>query len=195
MSPPDDIMDATWCALCRRGYADLTMQAIADETDKSKAALHYHYDSKQELLESFLDHAADRFLERLHKAAAEAETPAAQLSAVVDAAFSPPVGDDRESVSAALLELRAQAPHQPAFRERLCEADDAFCDLLAAVLAAGVESGAFRADLDPQRAARTIVTFFDGSRLRQVSLDEDPEMARTLLESYLDSAVYAEGQR
>ncbi|MEF8974259.1 MAG: helix-turn-helix domain-containing protein, partial [Haloarcula sp.] len=41
----DDIMDATYRALCTHGYADLTMQDIADESDKSKAALHYHYDS------------------------------------------------------------------------------------------------------------------------------------------------------
>jgi AcrR family transcriptional regulator len=187
-------MAATWCALCARGYADLTMQAIADESSVSKAALHYHYDSKQDLLEAFLDHAADRFLARLQEAAADADDPADRLDALVDAAVSPS-GDDREGVSVALLELQAQAPHEPPFRERLRGADEAVRDLLADVLAAGVERGTFRPDLDPETAARTIVTVLEGGRLRQVSLAEDPETVRALLESYLDAVVYAEGQQ
>ncbi|GAA0475047.1 hypothetical protein GCM10008985_34420 [Halococcus dombrowskii] len=54
----EEIMDATYRALCKHGYAALRMQDIADETTKSKAALHYHYDSKHDLLLSFLDYIA-----------------------------------------------------------------------------------------------------------------------------------------
>ena len=38
---PEEVMEATCRALCEHGYADLTMQDVADESDKSTAALHY----------------------------------------------------------------------------------------------------------------------------------------------------------
>ncbi|QLH79707.1 TetR family transcriptional regulator [Halosimplex rubrum] len=60
-STPEAIMGATYRALCEHGYADLTMQDIADESDKSKASLHYHFDTKEELLLAFLDHLYDAF--------------------------------------------------------------------------------------------------------------------------------------
>ena len=41
---PEGVTEATCRALCEHGYADLTMQDIADESNKSTAALHYHYD-------------------------------------------------------------------------------------------------------------------------------------------------------
>ncbi|HET7323460.1 MAG TPA: helix-turn-helix domain-containing protein, partial [Halococcus sp.] len=61
----DELMHATYRALCKHGYANLTMQDIADESTKSKAALHYHYDTKQDLLLAFLSFLYERFEERL----------------------------------------------------------------------------------------------------------------------------------
>ena len=195
MSADDDIMRATWHALCATGYADLTMQDIADESDKSKAALHYHYDSKQDLLESFLDHITDRFLTRVREAEADAATdPEARLAAVLDAALSPPEADELQNLRTALLELKAQAPHEPAYRERLVEADEQFRALLVAVLEDGVESGAFRSDIDPERTALTVATFFDGGQLRQVANGEDCTVSRERLDAYLDRCVFREGR-
>jgi AcrR family transcriptional regulator len=195
MSADDDIMRATWHALCDTGYAELTMQAIADESDKSKAALHYHYDSKQDLLESFLDHITDRFLTRVREAEADAaDDPEARLTAVLDAALSPPETDELQNLQTALLELKAQAPHEPAYRERLVEADEQFRTLLADVLTDGVESGVFRSDIDPERTALTVATFFDGGQLRQVAHGEDCSTSRTRLNAYLERCVYREGR-
>jgi AcrR family transcriptional regulator len=194
MSDDDDIMRATWHALCATGYAELTMQAIADESEKSKAALHYHYDSKQDLLEAFLDHVTDRFFERLREAEREtADDPAARLSAVVDVALSSPDTDDLGDLQRALVELRAQAPHEPAYAERIRAADAEFRALLANILADGVESGAFQPDIDPERTAHTIAVFFDGGQLRQVSLTENCATGQDLLSAYLERCVYREG--
>lgn len=59
------IMEATYRALCKHGYVNLTMQAIADEFEKTKAVLYYHYDTKDDLLVAFLDYLLDRFTEQL----------------------------------------------------------------------------------------------------------------------------------
>jgi AcrR family transcriptional regulator len=191
MSADDEILDATWRALCSHGYADLTMQDIADETTKSKAALHYHYDSKLDLLETFLDHVADRFLDRVTDAAAATDGDgAARLCAVIDAALSPPDRADIENMQTALLELKAQSPHEPAFRERIRESDEQFRDLLADIIVEGIDDGSVRADVDPEETAHFIVTMFAGAQLRQVSVGEDRERIRTHIERHLDEHVY-----
>jgi AcrR family transcriptional regulator len=188
----DEILDATWRALCTHGYAELTMQDIADETDKSKAALHYHYDSKRDLLVAFLDHVSDRFLTRVREAeAAAGEDPTARLSAVVDAALSPPNTDDIEDMQTALLELKAQAPHVDPFRERIERADREFRALLADIVADGVADGSFRAAVDPEETAHFVVAMFGGAQLRQVSVGEDRQRIRTHIQRHLERHVYA----
>jgi AcrR family transcriptional regulator len=170
------------------------MQDIADETERSKAALHYHYDSKRGLLAAFLDHVAERFLSRVREADAAARPdPADRLAAVVDAAFSPPGADDAEDVQRALVELKAQAPHEPDFRERARETDAAFRRLLVDILAAGREAGDFRASVDPEAVARFVVTALAGAQLRRVSVGEDAGTTREVVERYLDRHVYADG--
>ena len=186
----EEILDATWRALCATGYADLTMQDIADETDVSKAALHYHYDSKRDLLEAFLDHIDDRFLSRVRDAdPGEGADPARRLSAVLDAALSPPETEQLEDLQRALVDLKAQAPHDEEFRAHLRENDERFATLLVEIIEAGVKSGAFRADLDPEEAAEFVGLQLAGSQLRQVSLGQDNERTRHLIERYFERQI------
>jgi AcrR family transcriptional regulator len=190
MPSGEEFMQATWRALCTHGYADLTMQDIADESEKSKAALHYHYDSKRGLLAAFLDHVAARFLSRVREAdAAAGSDPVERLGAVVDTAFSPP--DDVEDLQRALVELKAQAPHEPAFRERVRETDAAFRGLLVDILTAGIETGDFRAAVDPEETAQFVVNTLAGAQLRQISVGESAGVARRVVERYLERHVYA----
>jgi AcrR family transcriptional regulator len=189
----EEILQATWRALCTTGYADLTMQDIADETDKSKAALHYHYDSKHDLLEAFLDYVADRFLSRLRDADPGPGTDAAaRLSTVLDVALSPPETEELELLQRALVELKAQAPHNERFRQHLRETDERFEAFLADIITAGIETGAFRADLDPEETAQFVVLLLAGSQLRQVSAGQDNETTRRLIETHFEQQIFAE---
>jgi AcrR family transcriptional regulator len=77
------LLEATRQALCKHGYADLTMQAIADESTKSKACLHYHYDTKAELLSALFDHLLGQFLDQV--AIEQYDDPDEQLRRLVDA--------------------------------------------------------------------------------------------------------------
>ena len=59
----EEIMRATYRALREHGYADLTIKRIATEYGKSTAAIHYHYETKDELLAAFLDYILSQFVE------------------------------------------------------------------------------------------------------------------------------------
>jgi len=182
-TPTDDIMCATYRALCRHGYADLTMQDIADEWEKSKAALHYHYDTKRGLLLSFLDHLFESYTDRVRDAGEG--TPRERLHALVAAALDPPRADATRELRTALFEVKAQAPHDDAFRERLERFDRYLHAEIRAVVGDGVERGAFRADVDPEGTATMLVTLVNGAHSRRIVLGDDAGVPE-VIESYID---------
>jgi len=185
-TPTDDIMCATYRALCRHGYADLTMQDIADEWAKSKAALHYHYDTKRGLLLAFLDHLFESYTERV--ADPVEGTPHERLRTLLAAALDPPRADATRELRTALFEVKAQAPHDDAFRERLERFDRYLQAEIRGVVGAGVESGAFRADADPDEIATLLVTLVNGAHSRRIVLGNDagvPEAIRSFVDDHL----------
>lgn len=180
----DDMMAATYRALCEYGYADLTMQRIADNSSKSKAALHYHYDTKDELLQAFLDHVADQFESDL---VAESSDPEVRIRSVVEAIFDP-AEDDHGKYAIALLEIKAQAPYNEAYRERLRTLDERIRQTIADAVRDGIERGIF-SDVDPERIARFVATATNGAHAREVAFGEDPAHTRSLVESHLEAEL------
>ncbi|MFB6071553.1 MAG: TetR/AcrR family transcriptional regulator [Halobacterium sp.] len=189
-SPTDDIVDATYRALCEHGYADVTMADIAAESSKSKAALHYHYDSKHDLLVSFLEELLASFTDRLD--AVSGETPRERLMETLDVFLGATEnGPDRE-FKTAVLEMKAQCPYDDAVRERIVDFDDALRAHVAQILADGVESGAFRADLDVDAAADFVVSALNGVQTRSVATGRPVGEMRAAVEHFVETNVDAE---
>ena len=188
-----EIIDATGRALCAHGYADLTMQRIAERSSLTTAAIHYHFDTKDDLLDAFLDDLLDRFEARL---ACEAVDPRERLAAFLDAVFAPssaadpggdadlPGDDAADDFPVALMELKGQAPYHDRFRERFRALDDAMRGVVSEAVADGVAAGHFD-DADPEAVARLVVTAINGAHVRTVALGETPTQTRTVVESVL----------
>jgi AcrR family transcriptional regulator len=187
-----EIIDATGRALCAHGYADLTMQRIAERSSLTTAAIHYHFDTKDDLLDAFLDDLLDRFEGRL---ACETSDPRERLATFLDAVFSPPSSaadrddgvdaeDGADDFPVALMELKAQAPYHDRFRERFRALDDAMRTVVHDAVEDGVDAGHF-ADADPDAVARLVVTVIDGAHVRTVALGERSAQTRTVVESVL----------
>ncbi len=187
----DPLMEATYRALCSHGYASLTMQDIADETDVSKAALHYHHDSKHDLLISFLDYLYAEFTGRVRDP--EGATPAERLEVFIDDVLMPPelTDDERIALGTALLELKAQAPYDEDVRERLERFDRFLYEQARALVAEGVEVGEFR-EVDPDDTARFLVTTLDGADTKRVSVDQDIDCTRRMIHSYVETHLVAD---
>jgi len=183
----EEIMCATYRALCSHGYADLTMQDIADESSKSKAALHYHYDSKHDLLCAFLDYLYERFVERT--AGVEGEDAHERLLGLVEAVLAG--RDDREEFETAILEIRAQAPYEAGFRDRLTRFDDHLVTELTAIIDAGVEAGTFDEDVDSGDTAQFIVTVLTGASTQRVTAGRPVECSQRMLADYVETNLLA----
>ncbi|ELZ82643.1 DNA binding protein putative transcriptional regulator [Haloferax elongans ATCC BAA-1513] len=181
-SVPDEVhetlMEATYRALCAHGYAELTMQRIADEAGKSKSLLHYHYGTKRELLVAFLDFLLDHFEQRVEET--EGDAPEERLRFLLDK-MVPDEDDDGEydRFGLALAEIRTQAPYVEAYRKQIAQNEAAIRGRLADVIRDGIEQGVFR-DVDPDRTATLLFAALDGARLQRVVVSEpDAENEQT----------------
>lgn len=182
------IMHATYRALGEHGYADLTIKRIAEEYGKSTAAIHYHYDTKDELLAAFLDYLLDRFTDAVHEV--ETTDPLERLDLLLDKLFLS--AEDHRNLLIAMLEMRSQAPYKDAFAERFAQYDEYARFMLETVIARGVDEGVF-ADVDAEHAARSLMIVVDGARTRAV-VQDDPdalETGRRLAEDYVTATLRA----
>lgn len=181
------IMEATHRALCKHGYAHLSIQNIADEFEMTSAVLHYHYDTKENLLAAFLEHLLDNLVgEYTAQFDVEAiKDPRDRLLVLIDALLVVLVGIDDsdrplqragdrpslggEELSMALLELRAQAGRNEAFREQFTVNYDYAWDLMVATIEEGIEQGVFR-EVNPEQVATLLLATMLGGRAYHVSL-------------------------
>ncbi|QFU84207.1 TetR/AcrR family transcriptional regulator [Natronorubrum aibiense] len=183
-------MDATYTALCKHGYASLRMQDIADESSKSKATLHYHYESKQDLLYAFLDYLTDSFAERIETL--EGETPIAQLLSLIETSLEPTEDDGLKEFRTALLEIKAQGPYDDRFRAELTAFDRLLHDRIRALLDDARDAGLVRDDTDPDETAEFIVTVLNGAQTRHVAVGHELECTRSMLETYICRQLLAD---
>jgi len=216
-------MGATYRALCEHGYAALTMRDIAEESDRSKAALHYHYDDKEGLLLAFLDHLYEEFTERFEEYAPSQSAPAvassptaspagndetsasgratptsvddpdAALRTFLDAVLHPPHSGDAREFRTAMLEIKAQAPYDSGFRERIARFDDFVARTVRSLVVAGQDAGVYRQDVDPDHVAQFVLVVLDGAGARHVVAEAPVDCAIASVEDYLDAHLLVDG--
>ncbi|MDS0295026.1 TetR/AcrR family transcriptional regulator [Halogeometricum luteum] len=182
----EEIMRATYRALEEHGYADLTMKRIAEEYGKSTAAIHYHYETKDDLLAAFLDYLLDRFVSTIHEV--ETTDPEQRLEMLLDRLLAGP--KDNSDLSVAMLEMRSQAPYKEAFTERFEQNDEYVRYLLRTAIDHGISEGVF-ADVDSEHVSKTLMIIIDGARTRSVVFEDADTLAtaRRAADEYLDETL------
>jgi len=184
----EEIMEATYRALLNHGYADLSISRIADELDKSKAAIYYHYDTKDDLLVAFLEFAVDRFEETI-----DTETgnePAADLEHVIEKLLPLHPDEEQRQLQAVLVGLRSQAVTNGVFREQFTQIDERLAATIRGIVDHGIEEDTFR-DVDPSRVAEHILATVNGAMYGRATTDRKSAAAaaRVSLASYIDSEL------
>lgn len=190
-STRDAIMAATYRALCEHGYAGTSISRIADEFDKSKSLLYYHYEDKDELLADFLGYLLDRLEADLREDLPE--KPRERLFGLIEKLAPASVDDEHLQFFRALLEMRAQVPHQSAYREQFERTDELIRAELTDTIKAGIENGDF-APVDPARTAEFVLATLYGVLERGVPTgdSESIQTAREELEAYLEVRLLEE---
>jgi AcrR family transcriptional regulator len=177
--PPSEtqeaIMAATYRAVCKHGYADLTMRYIAAEFEKSRALLHYHYDTKEDLLVALIEYLVSQYVETMGPRTNDPHEALERFVRVSLFEGQSPLSEFPTGFAefhTALLEIRVQAPRHEAFRIQLDRSHEAIHDQLTGTIEEGIERGEFR-DVDAARYADLLIDAVDGTRTRALTLGHE----------------------
>jgi AcrR family transcriptional regulator len=186
--PTREIMEATYRALCEHGYAATSISKIADEFDKSKSLLYYHYEDKEDLLEDFLGFLLDEFETKV--ASIEEKEPRERLAAVIDLLVPSNVNEEDMHFRRAVLEIRAQAPYHETYQKQIERSDDLILGEIIDAIELGIDSGAFRS-VNARKVAEFIYSTAYGAIERGVTLDDKSVLTdgRQAIDDYVDSQL------
>ncbi|WP_435065239.1 TetR/AcrR family transcriptional regulator [Halobaculum sp. EA56] len=188
------IMEATYRALRTHGYADLSVSHIAEEFEKSKSLLYYHYDSKDDLLAGFLSFAGAHFIEMLEAAEREAADPLERIRALVDIYLGAELDEEMTEAQRAMIDLRAQAVAEPRFREEFTRIDRHLRERLADAVADGVEAGVIDERADPEAAGAWLLATLTGAMLQRHTAEFDVVTpVRSMLHGRIDEFAATDG--
>ncbi|NLV08008.1 TetR/AcrR family transcriptional regulator [Haloarcula rubripromontorii] len=177
-------MQATYNALSKHGYDNLTIQDIADEFERSRTLLYYHYDGRDELLVDFLEYVLHDFLAQLPDGEGSAQE---ELETLVETLLPTTLDEDVYQVQLAMFELRVNGPHNEAAREQYLQVDREIKDTLESIFQRGIDSGTF-SDIDPAVEAELFLSILTGTRTRRLTVYK-PEQSIAELRTAIDTQI------
>lgn len=155
----DRILDTAVELVREGGVAGLSMARLAQHAGIGRATLYKYFPDLEHVVVAQAERDIDRWAEQLDRALAQHEDPAARLHTYIATLYGYFAGADARA--AASLDAGGLSP---AIAETLRVHMGKIVDPLIAILLDGVESGAFRADLDPQRCAWAISSLLGAFR-------------------------------
>jgi AcrR family transcriptional regulator len=180
-----EILRATIELLGTEGYAALTTERVAERAGLSHAGVHYHFETKTDLVEAAVEHVHENTLDGLRSIEGPPdERLAAMLSELFAVAAAP------EGQTAALLSLNTAGARDERLREALAAFDREVTAFVAGVIADGIEVGVFT-DRPPEATARTLLATADGAGIRGL-LGEPTDGVREVVRDRILDDLYVE---
>ncbi|MFC7068647.1 TetR/AcrR family transcriptional regulator [Halobaculum lipolyticum] len=174
------IVEATFAAIHEHGYSGLTIQRIADQFDKSKSLLYYHYDDKDEIVADLLGFALGRYLSAIDDRTTD--DPIANLRVMVDELLPLDPTPEEAAGREVVMELRAQAVTDPEFRAAFTAIDDRLHDRIAGYVAEAIERDGVDG-VDADAVAEQFLAVLNGALIESATADRDvvPALRASLL--------------
>ena len=152
-----DVVATAGRMFAEKGYHGTSMRDLGKELGLLGSSLYSHIDSKEDLLVEVVDEGARLFLDSADKAMAVEGTAGERLRALI-AGHVDVVLDHQDVVRTYLNEARML---DEGHRSRVVESRDAYEVMFRSVVGEGVDSGEFRADVDPKIAAIFILSILN----------------------------------
>ncbi|UPM45048.1 TetR/AcrR family transcriptional regulator [Halocatena salina] len=168
------IMQASYEALRKHGYSNLTIQRIGDEFPKSKSLIYQHYDGKDELLVALLEFLLEQLKD--HVPTDGFDDAHEHLQALIDHALPASFESEHTDFMGAVAALRGQAPHDDAYREQFAKISEFHREHMTDIIRDGIDQGVFRA-VDPEQSAAFLMTALHGARNQRVTTGNDEPIA------------------
>jgi AcrR family transcriptional regulator len=158
------ILQATHAVTLERGVHDLRIADVADALSISTGLVHYHFATKDELIEAMLRETAAAEIAGIRRSLARATGPKRRLTRLIEVYL--PSGK-RDPSWVLWIDAWGEALRDDNVRRISEELDQAWVDLLAEVIAEGVAAGVFDA-VDPVATAWRLCALLDGLGMQVV---------------------------
>jgi AcrR family transcriptional regulator len=158
------ILEATHRVTLERGLHDVRVSDVADELGVSTGLIHYHFATKDELIEAMLREMADREIADMRRSLSRVTEPETRLAMVIDTYLPSPRHDHTWVL---WIDVWGEALRHANLRRISEELDNAWVELLAEVVTDGVDAGVFRC-VDPVATAWRLCALLDGLGLQVV---------------------------
>jgi len=158
------ILEAACTVMGKQGIAATRVGDVAKYLGISTGLVHYHFDTKDELLAAAFRHAAEKELSALRLLMDTGGTPRELLDIAINN-FFPASGFSSWRL---WIEGWAVALRSESFRRTVMELDEAWVEVLADTLTDGVASGDF-ACVNPQDSAWRLACLIEGLAIQQVA--------------------------
>ena len=149
----EEILGAAIRLFTRKGYVNTSMDDIAEAVGLTKGGLYHYVGKKEDLLTDIHDEFFDAFFARMSAAVESAANPQDKLRNWVRA-HATIMRDYQGHIKVFFTEID-QLPEDTL--KRMVERRDRVQGMLAEILAAGVEKGEIRGDVNPQIASFLIL--------------------------------------
>ena len=189
------IMEATFRAISKHGYADLRLRDIGEEMEMTRQVIHYHFGGKYDLLSSFLEYIIDQYEGSVD--VDEDADPQTELTIRIDQCLFGPEFDefghwDRMKV---FHELYSHAQNDDQHRKIFNNHYERMRDSIVEVVEKGMEEGVFR-KVDAERMGQLITDVIHAARGRKISLghDDAPEETRRAIDEFILDSLYVDDE-
>ena len=153
-----EILEVTCEVVIERGFAATRIADVAKKLGVSSSLIHYHFDSKEQLLAEAFAHYARKDVAEMEAEVEAAPTSVAQLDRVVQN-YVPEGSNDMEWML--WIDGWGEALRNPMMRKISQELDEQSAELLERVITKGVERAEFVCS-NPAAAAMRITAMVDG---------------------------------
>ena len=153
-----EILETTCEVVIARGFAATRIADVAKRLNVSSSLIHYHFDSKEQLLAEAFEHYAQKDVAEMEGEIENAPTALGKLERVIQN-YVPEGSDDVEWML--WIDGWGEALRNPMMRKISQQLDEQSTELVARIIRSGVESGEFTCP-DPNAAAMRLTALVDG---------------------------------
>jgi AcrR family transcriptional regulator len=159
------------------GIDDVRIARIAMDAGVSSSLVHYHFETREALLEQALDYSFELAGDvRIGEDEGDVPDHTSRLAAMIDQCLPYPGELERDWIL--WVELWLRAVRHPELRPTAARLYARMRAWFAQAIAAGIEAGEFDAEADPGRTADLVMAVCDGFGVRALLGDIPIEQAR-----------------
>ncbi len=167
------VLDAAIATIARKGFSQTSVQDVADTAKMSKGAVHYHFDSKDDLIQHVLTQCCEALSSRVRTAWESPGTPMERIRRAVEEMWATrkEAGVEIRVIS----ELIAQGVHDEKLRKPLAQMFRSNREEILDACVNGLVAMGLRPKVPPAIIPRLLLGAIDGLALHAVFDPPPPE--------------------